>query len=47
MDVDVAAASARAAFDDEWGETSGFERAAILRKVGDGIAASAERLARL
>ena len=46
-DVDVAVASARAAFDGEWGQLNGFERAAILRKVGDGIAANAERLARL
>lgn len=46
-DVDIAVASARAAFDGEWGQMSGFERAAILRKVGDGIAANAERLARL
>ncbi len=46
-DVDEAVASARAALDGDWGQMTGFQRAAILRKVGDGIAANAERLARL
>ena len=46
-DVDYAVAAARAAFDGEWGQMTGFERAAILRKVGDAIAANGERLARL
>ena len=46
-DVDVAVASARAAFDGGWGSMSGFERAAVLRACADGIAANAERLARL
>ena len=47
-DVDAAVASARAAFDgDEWGGITGFQRSAILRKVGDAIAANAERLAML
>ena len=46
-DVDDAVASARSAFDGEWGAMTGFQRAAVLRKVGDAIAANAERLARL
>jgi len=46
-DVDVAVASARAAFDGEWGLMTGFERAAVLREVAAGIAANAERLALL
>ena len=46
-DVDAAVASARAAFDGEWGQMSGFQRAAIMRKCGDAILANAERLAQL
>jgi acyl-CoA reductase-like NAD-dependent aldehyde dehydrogenase len=46
-DVDEAVASARAAFEGEWGAMSGFARAAIIRSCGDAIAANAERLARL
>ena len=46
-DVDLAVASARAAFDGAWGQMTGFDRAAILRKIGDAIAANAERLAML
>ncbi|MEX2291091.1 MAG: aldehyde dehydrogenase [Mycobacteriales bacterium] len=46
-DIDHAVAAARAAFDGEWGQKTGFERAAIMRACGDGIAANAERLARL
>ncbi|GAB3365113.1 aldehyde dehydrogenase [Modestobacter lapidis] len=46
-DVDLAVASARAAFDGEWGQMSGFQRAAILRRCGDAILANAERLAQL
>ncbi len=46
-DIDHAVGAARAAFDGEWGQMTGFQRAAIMRKVGDGIAANAERLARL
>ena len=46
-DVDVAVASARAAFDGDWGLMTGFERAAVLRQVAAGIAANAERLALL
>jgi aldehyde dehydrogenase (NAD+) len=44
-DVDVAVGAARAAFDGEWGQKTGFERAAIMRACGDAIAANAERLA--
>jgi acyl-CoA reductase-like NAD-dependent aldehyde dehydrogenase len=46
-DVDLAVASARAAFDGEWGQMTGFQRAAIMRRCGDAILANAERLARL
>ncbi|GAB2931868.1 aldehyde dehydrogenase [Rhodococcus aerolatus] len=46
-DVDLAVASARAAFDGEWGQMTGFERAAVLRRVGDAILENAERLAAL
>ncbi len=46
-DIDVAVAAARAAFDGAWGATSGFERAAVMRRCGDAIAANAERLALL
>jgi aldehyde dehydrogenase (NAD+) len=44
-DVDAAVGSARAAFDGEWGQKTGFERAAVLRACADAIAAHAERLA--
>jgi acyl-CoA reductase-like NAD-dependent aldehyde dehydrogenase len=46
-DVDIAVDAARAAFEGEWGRMTGFERAAIMRKCGDAIAANAERLALL
>jgi aldehyde dehydrogenase (NAD+) len=46
-DVDEAVAAARAAFEGEWGAMTGFQRAAIMRRCGDAIAANAERLARL
>ena len=46
-DVDAAVAAARAAFDGEWGATTGFARAALMRRLADAIAADAERLARL
>ena len=36
-DVDEAVASARSAFEGEWGQMTGFQRAAILRRVGDAI----------
>jgi aldehyde dehydrogenase (NAD+) len=46
-DVDEAVAAARAAFDGDWGQATGFERAAIMRACADAIAANAERLALL
>jgi acyl-CoA reductase-like NAD-dependent aldehyde dehydrogenase len=46
-DVDAAVAAARAALDGEWGQATGFDRARLLRRVGDLIADNAGRLARL
>ncbi len=46
-DVDAAVASARAAFEGEWGRQTGFERAAVMRRIAAAIADNAERLARL
>jgi len=46
-DIGEAVASARSAFEGEWGQMTGFQRSAILRKCGDAILANAERLARL
>jgi acyl-CoA reductase-like NAD-dependent aldehyde dehydrogenase len=46
-DVDTAVAAARAALDGEWGQMTGFARAALMRRLGDLIAENAERLARL
>ena len=46
-DVDAAVAAARAALDGEWGELTGFARAALLHRLGDLVSANAERLARL
>jgi acyl-CoA reductase-like NAD-dependent aldehyde dehydrogenase len=46
-DVDHAVAAARTAFEGEWGQMTGFQRAAIMRRCGDAILANAERLARL
>ncbi|HEX2297620.1 MAG TPA: aldehyde dehydrogenase family protein, partial [Pseudonocardiaceae bacterium] len=46
-DVAAAVAAARAALDGEWGATTGFARAALLRRLGDLIGEHAERLARL
>jgi acyl-CoA reductase-like NAD-dependent aldehyde dehydrogenase len=46
-DVDAAVAAARAALDGEWGSMTGFARAALLRRLGDAVAANAERLAHL
>ena len=45
-DVDAAVAAARAAFR-EWGQRSGFERAAIMRDIATAIGDNAERLALL
>ncbi|GLY38585.1 aldehyde dehydrogenase [Amycolatopsis sp. NBRC 101858] len=46
-DVDDAVAAARAALEGEWAATTGFARAALLRRLGDLIGEHAERLARL
>jgi acyl-CoA reductase-like NAD-dependent aldehyde dehydrogenase len=46
-DVDRAVAAARAALDGEWGTTTGFDRAALLRRLADLVTADAERLATL
>ena len=46
-DIDAAVGAARAALDGEWGELTGFARAALMRRLGDLIAENAERLARL
>jgi aldehyde dehydrogenase (NAD+) len=46
-DVDVAVASARAAFDGEWGALTGFERAAVMRRCAEALAENADRLALL
>jgi aldehyde dehydrogenase (NAD+) len=46
-DVDLAVDAARAAFDGSWGAMSGFERAAIMRKIATAITDNAERLALL
>ena len=44
---EAAVAAARAALDGEGGATTGFARAAMMRKLGDLITENAERLARL
>jgi len=46
-DIDNAVASARAAFEGEWGRLTGFQRAAIMRRIGDAITENADRLALL
>ena len=46
-DVDLAVAAARAAFEGEWGQASGFQRAATMRRIADAISDNAERLALL
>jgi aldehyde dehydrogenase (NAD+) len=46
-DVDAAVAAARAALDGEWGAKTGFERAALLRRLADLITENAATLARL
>ena len=46
-DVDLAVDAARAAFEGAWGRTSGFERAAIMRRIATAISDNAEYLARL
>ena len=46
-DVDAAVNAARSALDGEWGQMTGFTRAALMRRLGDLITDDAERLARL
>ncbi len=46
-DVDHAVAAARAALDGEWGQQTGFQRAALLRRHAGLIAENADQLARL
>ncbi len=46
-DVDAAVAAARECLEGEWGATTGFQRAALMRRLADVIAANAERLAEL
>jgi acyl-CoA reductase-like NAD-dependent aldehyde dehydrogenase len=46
-DVDAAVAAARSALEGEWGQMTGFARAACLRRLADLITENAERLARL
>ncbi|MBV9919378.1 MAG: aldehyde dehydrogenase family protein, partial [Pseudonocardia sp.] len=46
-DVDAAVSAARAALDGEWGATTGFARATLMRRLADLITENAERLARL
>ncbi|MEU3960419.1 aldehyde dehydrogenase family protein [Streptomyces buecherae] len=46
-DIDAAVAAARVAFEGEWGASTGFERAALMRRPGDLVIEDAERLARL
>jgi len=46
-DVDAAVAAARAAFEGPWGSMTGFQRAKLLRKLGDLIARDADVLADL
>lgn len=46
-DVDAAVQAARTALDGEWGRTGGFQRAKLMRKLGDVLAENAERLAKL
>jgi aldehyde dehydrogenase (NAD+) len=46
-DVDAAVAAAQAALDGPWGQLTGFERSALLRRLGDLVGQNAERLAQL
>lgn len=45
-DVDAAVAAARSALSGEWGRLTGFDRAALLRRLADLVPEHAERLAR-
>jgi aldehyde dehydrogenase (NAD+) len=46
-DVDAAVAAARTAFNGEWGEMTGFGRAAVMRRCAAALDAHADRLATL
>jgi Aldehyde dehydrogenase family len=46
-DVEAAVAAAREALEGEWGATTGFQRAASMRRLADLIGDNAERLAEL
>jgi acyl-CoA reductase-like NAD-dependent aldehyde dehydrogenase len=46
-DVDHAVAAARSAFDGEWGQATGFQRAALMRRLADLVTENAEKLARV
>ncbi len=46
-DVEKAVAAARAALEGPWGTMTGFERAALMRRLADLITENAERLAKL
>ena len=46
-DIDHAVAAGRSAFDGAWGQMTGFQRAACIRRLADLIGESAERLARV
>jgi acyl-CoA reductase-like NAD-dependent aldehyde dehydrogenase len=46
-DIDAAVAAARTAFNGEWGQMTGFQRSAILRRCADALDANADRLAKL
>ncbi len=46
-DVDAAVSAARSALQGEWGELTGFARAALMRRLAEKIGQNAERLARL
>jgi acyl-CoA reductase-like NAD-dependent aldehyde dehydrogenase len=44
-DVDAAVGAARAALDGEWGRLTGFDRAALMRRLADIVERESERLA--
>src|SRR5262249_41755392 len=46
-DVDRAVAAARSAFERGWGQTTGTERARLIRKLADLLVRDADRLAAL
>ena len=46
-DVDAAVSAARAALEGPWGTMTGFQRAALMRRLADLISENAERLAEL